>query len=186
MPTVFTHPAVALAALPLLKGIKKKTAVVLTGAILTVLPDMDVIAFKFGIPYHHVLGHRGFSHSILFSLLLSTLVVLIFKQSKLIKSILVWLYLLMCSISHGLLDAITNGGLGVGFFIPFSEKRYFFEYRPIQVSTLSIDRFFNGQGSQVFQIELLYVWLPALLIFIVSFLIMFTKNKIHRTENSRQ
>jgi inner membrane protein len=32
----------------------------------TILPDFDVIAFKFGIPYLHPLGHVGFH--ILFSL----------------------------------------------------------------------------------------------------------------------
>jgi inner membrane protein len=33
----------------------------------TILPDFDVITFHFGIPYSHPLGHRGFTHSILFA-----------------------------------------------------------------------------------------------------------------------
>nr|HRC76832.1 rhodanese-like domain-containing protein [Kouleothrix sp.] len=32
---------------------------------------------------------------------------------------------------HGVLDAMTDGGLGVAFFAPFSATRYFFPFRPI-------------------------------------------------------
>ncbi|GAA4893686.1 hypothetical protein GCM10023311_17840 [Flaviramulus aquimarinus] len=35
----------------------------------TILPDFDVVSFKLGIPYEHPLGHRGFSHSIVFSVI---------------------------------------------------------------------------------------------------------------------
>jgi inner membrane protein len=30
----------------------------------SMIPDADIIAFSFGIPYHHFLGHRGFFHSL--------------------------------------------------------------------------------------------------------------------------
>jgi inner membrane protein len=40
-----------------------------------ILPDADVIGFAFGINYGDMLGHRGFSHSLLFALLWSFLVV---------------------------------------------------------------------------------------------------------------
>lgn len=162
MPTVFSHPAVALATLPLLKHIKGKPLIVISGALLTVLPDLDVIAFKFGIPYSHVFGHRGFSHSILFALTASALFTVINKQDGSRKNLLVWAYLFVCGLSHGLLDAATNGGLGIGLLLPFSEKRFFFPHRPIEVSTLSISRFFDGQGVFVLQSEMLYLWLPAI------------------------
>jgi inner membrane protein len=169
MPTIITHPAVALATVPLLKGIQKKPLAVVFGMLLSILPDIDVVAFKAGIPYGHMFGHRGFSHSILFAFLVSLLVAFAVKQSKLSKNLLVWLYLFICAVSHGLLDAITNGGLGVGFFIPFSSERYFFEYRPIKVSTLSFDRFINGKGPAVLQNEFLYIWIPAFLLLLALY-----------------
>jgi membrane-bound metal-dependent hydrolase YbcI (DUF457 family) len=33
------------------------------------LPDVDVIGLIVGIPYEHVMGHRGFSHSLLFAVM---------------------------------------------------------------------------------------------------------------------
>ena len=64
-----------------------------------VIPDIDVLAFKFGIPYSHPLGHRGFTHSILFALLWSVSLALIFgKHRKLIYLVVLFL----STISHGL------------------------------------------------------------------------------------
>ncbi len=38
-----------------------------TAAVCSVLPDIDVLAFHFGIPYASEFGHRGFTHSIFFA-----------------------------------------------------------------------------------------------------------------------
>ena len=35
--------------------------------IASMLPDLDVIGFKYGVPYSSEFGHRGFTHSIGFS-----------------------------------------------------------------------------------------------------------------------
>jgi inner membrane protein len=69
MPTLITHPAVPLAA-ALLGGRKISGRLLVAGIIGSILPDADVIGFRLGIPYGHLLGHRGFSHSIAFALLL--------------------------------------------------------------------------------------------------------------------
>lgn len=175
MPTIFTHPAIALGAAPCLRPVRKRFAIVATGAVLTVLPDLDVVAFRFGIPYVHMFGHRGFSHSILFAFVVSVLLALIFHQPKVRYRLLVWGYLFGCAVSHGLLDAMTDGGRGVGLLIPFSLRRIFFDYRPISVSTLSMERFFSGRGLPVLQNELMVVWLPAALIFVVLFLFGLTR-----------
>lgn len=169
MPTVITHPAVALAASPLLKDVRRKPLVLLSGVALTVLPDLDVVAFGFGIPYGHMFGHRGFSHAIVFAALASGLATLFNRQASARMHLRVWGFLLLCALSHGLLDAFTNGGLGIGLLLPFSEERFFFAFRPIQVSPLSLRRFLSGQGGSVLQNELLVVWLPALVLFIVLY-----------------
>lgn len=66
------------------------------------------------------------------------------------------------TVSHGILDAMTNGGLGVAFFAPFDTQRYFFIWRPIQVSPLGVRRFFTWRGLGILSSEILWVWLPCL------------------------
>jgi hypothetical protein len=70
--------------------------------------------------------------------------------------------------SHGLVDAMTNGGLGVAFFAPFSDTRYFFSWRPILVSPISLHVFFGYHGVWVMRSELGWIWLPATLIFLAG------------------
>jgi inner membrane protein len=67
-------------------------------------------------------------------------------------------------VSHGVLDAMTDGGLGVGFFIPFSDERYFFPLRPIPVSPLSIESFFTSFGWSILKAELLFIGFISLFV----------------------
>jgi hypothetical protein len=39
-----------------------------------------------------------------------------------ISRLSVWTYFFLAAASHGLLDAMTDGGLGVAFFAPFDEQ----------------------------------------------------------------
>lgn len=132
---------------------------VLTGMFFSLLPDADVIAFWAGVPYSHLLGHRGASHSILFAVLLACAAVSLspFRGMR----VRIFMFLFISALSHGLLDAMTTGGLGVGFFIPFSGERYFLPLRPIRVSPLSVGGFFTQRGLQIFLSELYAVWLPC-------------------------
>src|SRR5207244_12820580 len=79
--------------------------------------------------------------------------------------LVIFLCLFLSSLSHPLLDALTNGGLGVGFFAPFSNRRYFFPYRPIKVSPIGISSFFSYRGFEVLLSELRWVWLPSSIFF---------------------
>ncbi len=128
-----------------------------------ILPDLDVIAFNFGISYLHPLGHRGFSHSIVFALLWAIVLMLVFgKRSK-----LKWFFVIFLStISHGVLDAMTSGGRGVGFFIPFNNERFFFPFRTIKVSPIGIDKFLSEWGLQVIFSELKYIFIPCFIILV--------------------
>ncbi|TGL63211.1 metal-dependent hydrolase [Leptospira sarikeiensis] len=169
MATIFSHPAVPIS-LFFLFG-KKKIPLLLAsfGILFSILPDFDVVAFKFGIPYESDWGHRGFTHSILFALGMSFLVA--FFRTKLKTSwAIIFLFLFISAISHGILDAMTTGGLGVGFLIPWTSERYFFEYRPIRVSPISPKNFFTERGWVVIQSELLFIWLPAVLISTIGIL----------------
>ena len=66
----------------------------------------------------------------------------------------------LVTVSHGILDALTNGGLGVAFFSPFDTTRYFFPWRPISVSPVGVGQFFSAQGVAILASEIEYVWLP--------------------------
>jgi inner membrane protein len=79
-------------------------------------------------------------------------------------------YLFLATASHGFLDAMTDGGLGVAFFSPFDNHRYFFPWRPIRVSPIGIGRFFSPRGLDVLQSELLWIWLPAGLLALLAWL----------------
>jgi inner membrane protein len=165
MPTIFTHPAIAIGLSPWFRDAKSTKIVILIGIIFTVLPDIDVIAFRLGIPYAHMFGHRGFSHSLFFAALFSALTAWPLSKWLYTRAISVWLYLFLCMASHGILDMLTNGGLGIALLSPFSNERFFFPLQPIEVSTLSIRRFFDGQGIPVIISELKWVWLPSMVVF---------------------
>src|SRR5690242_19350796 len=133
------------------------------GTFCSVIPDLDVIGFRFGIHYGDFWGHRGFTHSLLFAALLAIPVAILMfrKVSPQVSLLWIWTYLFLATASHGLLDAMTDGGLGVAFFSPFNNDRYFLLWRPIRVSPIGVGRFFTERGLAVLQSELLWIWFPA-------------------------
>ncbi len=135
------------------------------GAVCSVLPDIDVVGFRFGIHYGDFGGHRGFTHSLIFAALLAGTAALLLSRHKDlgIGRFPLFAYLFLATASHGVLDAMTNGGLGVAFFSPFDNRRYFLPWRPIVVSPISVHRFFSERGYAVLQSELLWIWVPAIL-----------------------
>lgn len=142
-----------------------------------ILPDIDVLTFYFGYSYGHILGHRGFTHSLFFALILSYFVLAASKKDVPKFSSEWWRLLLFTFIifsSHGLLDAMTNGGLGVAFLFPFSHSRYFLPWRPLPVSPLGLESFFSPWGKEVLLSEVMWIWLPYGLI--LAFL-RFSQNK---------
>jgi inner membrane protein len=163
MPSAITHAFVggAISTLAPRRFRVLKLGIVL--AVAAALPDLDVLAFRFGIPYSHPLGHRGFSHSLSFALLLAVTLWAFLTRgtSRLSRSSgALFLVVFLACASHGFLDAFTDAGLGVGFFIPFSNARYFFPWRPVVTSPLSIERFFSAEGAAVLRSEALWVWAP--------------------------
>lgn len=135
----------------------------IAGAFCSLVPDVDVVGFHFGVRYGDFWRHRGFTHSLLFAALLATVVALLaFRNGSLGAPCLgIWSYLFLATASHGFLDAMTDGGLGVAFFSPFRNDRYFLPWRPILVSPIGVGRFFTGRGLEVLRSELLWIWLPA-------------------------
>ena len=139
------------------------------GIICSILPDADVISFKLGIPYENFWGHRGFSHSFLFALIIGVIVTLVFYRlnKSLLSRITLIIYFTLSTASHSILDAMTSGGLGVAFFSPWDNTRYFLPWRPIKVSPIGIDSFLSDWGIRVILSEIMWIGIPCL-IFIIT------------------
>jgi inner membrane protein len=166
MPTVFTHAAAAVALGKVYARDEMPARFWLLSALCAVLPDADVLGFAFRIRYGDLLGHRGLSHSLAFAAALGMLVALIFFRDERVLSRR-WLslacYFAVVTASHGALDALTDGGLGVAFFAPFDNGRYFLPWQPIEVSPIGAG-FFSARGLAVLASEFVWVWLPSLLL----------------------
>ena len=165
MPSIFTHAAVALGIGACFYPNIPKQALAL-GAVCSVIPDLDVVGFSFGIRYGDFLGHRGFTHSLFFAAILATTVMIFFLDgnARVHSLFLLGAYLFLATASHGFLDALTDGGLGVAFFSPFSTARYFLPWTPVRVAPIGLFRFFSGLGLSVFLSELVWIWIPTALL----------------------
>jgi inner membrane protein len=161
MSTVFTHPAVPLAIGLGLGRRVVSTRLMACSAVGSVLPDLDVLTFRFGIPYAAEFGHRGFSHSLLFAVAVA-LAGACFCRFLKTTPLRALVFLLVAVASHGLLDTLTNGGLGIALFWPWSEQRHFAPLRPIEVAPFGLARLLSPRGAAVMTSELLWVWLPAI------------------------
>ena len=168
MPTIFAH-AIASAALARAgEGPRATVKLLALAAVSGVVPDLDGIGLRLGIPYDHALGHRGFSHSLTFAAAWAALVVATFLRDQ-PKKMRLFMVFFAATASHGLFDAMTNGGRGVGFFIPFDTTRYFLPFRPLEVSPLSATRFLD-QAPVLFLSELLWVGVPCAALIVVGWL----------------
>ena len=170
MCSILTHPVVPVALAAFLPRDTISPALVLTGAACSIIPDLDVIGFAFGIRYSDMLGHRGLTHSILFAAVLGACLSLtLFRDAG--HGWAIFLFLFLATLSHTLLDMLTNGGLGVALFAPFSNERYFFPWRPIEVSPIGIGSFFSEWGARVVSSELRWVWLPSSIAFALGYVL---------------
>ena len=164
MATFVTHGLVGAALAPLMPKTTIPRYVLATVlVVLSVLPDLDVFAGRWlDIAYAHPLGHRGFSHSLAFAALAGAVTATLFVRYVRLLS-RAWcglaFFFFVATALHGVLDAFTDGGLGIGFFIPFDNSRYFFPWRPIEVSPLSLNGFL-GKAGRVFLSEMIWVWIP--------------------------
>jgi inner membrane protein len=159
--SIFSHAAVALALAPVVLPGRIPVRLAALGAFASVLPDADVAGFRLGIAYGELLGHRGVTHSLPFAALLALALLPLAGSSPPASRARIWLYLALATASHGVLDALTNGGLGVAFVAPLSGRRYFFPVQPIEVSPIGAAAFFSAWGRRVIASELLWIWLPS-------------------------
>jgi inner membrane protein len=159
MPTIMTHAVVGLGLARIFTERPMPPLYWGLAAGLSMLPDLDILAFPLGIPYGARFGHRGFSHSLCCAFLTGLVVALLTSEHLALPWWLLWGFFFVIMASHGILDAFTNGGMGIALFSPFDPTRYFFPWRPVQVSPIGM-AFFGPWGVRVMLSELLWIWLP--------------------------
>jgi inner membrane protein len=128
-------------------------------SLLSLLPDIDVVGFLFGVEYGDPWGHRGATHSLTLAVAAGLAIGLAagrFGRPPLRTGIVASVVLA----SHALLDTLTDGGLGCALLWPFDLTRYFAPWRPIPVAPIGLD-FLSVYGGMVFIAELL-LFAPAI------------------------
>ena len=161
MPTIISHAAVPLALGLGLGTMRIPRTLLVAGIAAAMLPDADVNLFRFGVTADSIWSHRGFSHSLGFALLLGLAAAVLLRRAA--PPLFAFAFVVLCAASHGLLDMLTNGGHGIALLWPLSGERYFFDWRPIQVSPLAASRFVT-KAAAVAKTEAIWIWLPALLV----------------------
>lgn len=132
-------------------------------AALAMLPDADALSFKLGIPYEAPWGHRGATHSVAFALVVALAVAGVTRALK-GRALRMGLFTFAAVVSHPLLDALTDGGLGVALAWPFSDARFFLPWRPLPVAPIGRGML-SARGVAVMMVELicfLPLWIFAL------------------------
>ena len=120
------------------------------------------------------------THSIVFALVLSLVVVAgLFRDVAPRFSRRWWglvLFFFAITASHGFMDAFTDGGLGIAFYAPFSNERYFMPWQPLAVSYFGIQSVFTAYGAHVLFRELVFVVIPVGLVSAVVYLVRLRRN----------
>src|SRR5688572_33398261 len=103
MPTIFSHGIAAAALLTAFPSRAVPRRLLTLGIACAIAPDLDVIAVPFGARPGDLLGHRGFTHSLLFAAVLASagLAGIIRAWPSMIHRKAIWIYLFLATASHG-------------------------------------------------------------------------------------
>ncbi len=166
MATLLTHAFVGATLADIKRPSAQLTRLWIVAALCSMLPDVDVIGFAFGIRYGDLWGHRGMTHSLLFAAVIGFAVALFVSERG--KTIITGIWLFLITASHGVLDAMTSGGLGVAFFSPFDRHRYFFPWRPIAVSPIGTHGLASARMAHIMITEFHWLWIPITVVWLMA------------------
>jgi inner membrane protein len=155
MATIYTHAVVGLGLARVYASRRMPWGFWGLAALLPVIPDFDAVSTA---AYGSPLGHRGITHSLAFALWVGALAAsLTFRYFRVSFWSLSGLFFVLIA-SHGVLDALTRGGMPIPFFWP-AEGRYG-NWGPIPVSDVCFE-LPDPRRSRSVRSELLWVWLPT-------------------------
>src|SRR3989454_272644 len=122
--------------------------------------DLPAVDLRIDVPYSDPFGHRGATHSLVFAVLAGTVTALLLSHGGRRDFWRTAVVTCLVAVSHPLLDAMTNGGLGVALLWPLSNARFFAPWRPIPVAPIGA-RMLSARGLHVILVEALWS-LPVL------------------------
>lgn len=159
MPTILSHAVTAVAIGSTCAPAVLPRRMWILGAFAAMAPDLDVIGLASGVPYEGFWGHRGFFHSLSCAIMLAVILTVGANRQSARRG---WIlaYLVLAIASHGLLDACTDGGLGIALLSPFDDTRYSCPFQPIAVARIGT-AFFTRESFPVIISELMWVWIPS-------------------------
>lgn len=167
MASLFAHaalPLVASRALVLPEGHERR--VLVAAALCGCLPDLDVVTYALEIRANEPLGHRGLFHSLLAAFVLAgvaTFVVCRKLDRRGPEVRRVFLFLLFSAVSHGVLDALTQGEVGVALFAPFSTVRVASPWKLLPACPVGLTEYLGYFGFLTLANEVLYAVAPVAL-----------------------
>lgn len=133
---------------------KRTAGAVATFALLAFVPDLDVAWVAMGVADHGAGGHRGFTHTFAFAVLLGMVGALACRRSA-HRPMRAFLFVAATVASHGILDALTFDSRGVMLFWPFADVTIAFGWRPIPSAPTGL-AFVGLRGMEVAVIELIF------------------------------
>jgi inner membrane protein len=131
------------------------------GAVCGVVPDLDFLSIRMGFDrYGGTYGHRGFTHSLGFALLIGLLAAL--WTSSVAPG---WrrrvgrgAFIALCTASHPLLDSLFDVGICSAWLWPLDGARHCLDWRPIPMQGIALF------GEQRFLMELQWIGVPLLVL----------------------
>jgi inner membrane protein len=163
MATILTHAvagAAVAAAAPAPPG--GRARLVGLGFLAGALADLDSIGFAYGVAYGDDWGHRGLTHSLPVAVALGAALALLgFRRAGAGPLLTAGLTLVLAAATHGVLDAMTDGGLGVAFWAPFDTTRHFLPWTPLEVAPIGIAHFRGEWARRVLVSEAVWAWIPC-------------------------
>ena len=162
MASAFTHVVAAATLAAAATPSRALPRLIVVAAVCSVLPDADVIGFRLGIDYADPLGHRGVSHSLAIAAVTAAIATPLLFRGEAWEGLRLRIagVLFVATASHGLFDAMTDGGLGVAFFWPVDSTRHFLPFRPVAVSPIGVAAFFTERSLDVLRTEAVWIVLP--------------------------
>jgi inner membrane protein len=107
---------------------KRCYTAILLFAVLSILPDADLIPVALGVHDWGAIGHRGASHSLVMALMVGLACGLFARR----MGVPAWRTAFAITVavgSHGLLDTLGEGGRGIPLLWPFSAHRFMSPWR---------------------------------------------------------